>query len=266
MTVAVAQRRLDDARIAIGPVMAVAGEQPHPLAVALNDQAIAVVLDFVDPFRPVRNFRRLGRNAGFERGFGHAGYLGAAHPRRHPLSRSARALDRLPDDALKIVKRGKGGQGRRLGRRLKPMFPPPAACYPLRTAIEYCNYRGSLPVEAAKIFLSYRREDEPGYALALFGRLEQSFPAERLFMDVEGGIKAGQDFVQVIEDRVNTCDVFLVLIGPKWLDLTDETGQRRLDNPHDFVHVEVELGFSAGQAGDPGASKQSGDAARRCVA
>ena len=39
--------------------MAVAGEQPHALAVALNDQAIAVVLDFVDPFRPVRNFGAL---------------------------------------------------------------------------------------------------------------------------------------------------------------------------------------------------------------
>jgi hypothetical protein len=51
---------------------------------------------------------------------------------------------------------------------------------------------------AGKIFLSYRREDEPGFALTLFGRLEQSFPIERLFMDVEGGIAAGQDFVQVV--------------------------------------------------------------------
>jgi hypothetical protein len=33
----VAQRRLDDQRIAIGPVVAVAGEQPHALALALND-------------------------------------------------------------------------------------------------------------------------------------------------------------------------------------------------------------------------------------
>ena len=68
-----------------------------------------------------------------------------------------------------------------------------------------------------KIFLSYRREDTAGFALALFGRLEQLFPSESLFMDVEGGIGAGQDFVQVIEEQVRACDVMLVLIGPNWL-------------------------------------------------
>jgi hypothetical protein len=55
-----------------------------------------------------------------------------------------------------------------------------------------------------KIFLSYRRADESGFALALFGRLEQSFPAERLFMDVEGGIAAGHDFVRVLESTSAT--------------------------------------------------------------
>jgi hypothetical protein len=91
-----------------------------------------------------------------------------------------------------------------------------------------------------KIFISYRREDEPGYALALFGRLEEVFPPERLFMDVEGGIAAGHDFVQVIEDQVRACDAMLVLIGPKWLTVTDDVGRRRLDNPQDFVRIEVE--------------------------
>ena len=39
------QRRLDDARKPIRPIMAVAGEQPHPFAVTLHDQAIAIVFD-----------------------------------------------------------------------------------------------------------------------------------------------------------------------------------------------------------------------------
>ena len=30
--------------------------QAHALAIALNDQPIAVVFDFVNPFRPVRDF------------------------------------------------------------------------------------------------------------------------------------------------------------------------------------------------------------------
>jgi len=56
--------------------MAVEREHPHALAVALDDQAIAVVLDFVDPFRAVGNFRRLGRDAGFEFWFGHGAQIG----------------------------------------------------------------------------------------------------------------------------------------------------------------------------------------------
>ena len=94
---------------------------------------------------------------------------------------------------------------------------------------------------AGKIFLSYRREDAAGFALALFGRLEQSFPSERLFMDVEGGIGAGQDFVRVIEEQVSACDVMLALIGPDWLTVIDEEGRPRLENPEDFVRIEVEL-------------------------
>ena len=98
---------------------------------------------------------------------------------------------------------------------------------------------------AGRIFLSYRREDTAGFALALFGRLEQSFPAGSLFMDVEGGIGAGQDFVRVIEEQVSACDAMLALIGPDWLIVKDENGRPRLENPEDFVRIEVAsaLGF-----------------------
>jgi WD40 domain-containing protein/TIR domain-containing protein len=98
-----------------------------------------------------------------------------------------------------------------------------------------------------KIFLSYRREDAAGFALALFGRLEQSFPAESLFMDVEGGIKAGQDFVRVLEQQVGACDAMLVVIGPNWLTVRDDAGRRRLDNPEDFVRIEVESALKFGK-------------------
>jgi hypothetical protein len=100
---------------------------------------------------------------------------------------------------------------------------------------------------AGKIFLNYRREDAAGFALALFGRLEQSFPAESLFMDVEGGIGAGQDFVRVIEEQVSACDVMLVLIGPNWLTVRDDVGRRRLDNPRDFVRIEIESALRFGK-------------------
>jgi hypothetical protein len=69
-----------------------------------------------------------------------------------------------------------------------------------------------------KIFLNNRR-DTAGFALALFGRLEQSFPAESLFMDVKGGIGPGQDFVHVIDEQVRACEAMLV--------------RPRLENPED---------------------------------
>jgi hypothetical protein len=91
---------------------------------------------------------------------------------------------------------------------------------------------------AGKIFLSYRREDTAGFAGRIYDRLEQSFSRENLFMDVDR-IGAGQDFVRVIEQEVNACDAMLVLIGPDWLTVTDEMGRPRLENPEDFVRVEV---------------------------
>src|SRR5580700_2282633 len=100
---------------------------------------------------------------------------------------------------------------------------------------------------AGKIFLSYRREDTAGFALALYGRLEQSFPAEALFMDVEGGIPAGHDFVQVLETQVAQCYVLLALIGHGWLTASDDTGTRRLDNPDDFVRIEIESAMRLGK-------------------
>jgi hypothetical protein len=99
---------------------------------------------------------------------------------------------------------------------------------------------------AGKIFINYRREDTAGFAQALFGRLEQSFSAKSLFMDVDS-IGAGQDFVRAIEEQVGECDAMLVLIGPKWLNVTDETGGRRLENPQDFVRIEVDSALRFGK-------------------
>src|SRR5258708_23291296 len=90
------------------------------------------------------------------------------------------------------------------------------------------------------IFISYRRDDEPGMATALYYQLEQVFSAQRLFMDVEGGISPGRDFVQVLEERVAQCQVMLAMVGKGWLTSADRDGRRRLDNPDDFVRLEIE--------------------------
>ena len=57
-------------------------------------------------------------------------------------------------------------------------------------------------------------------------------------MDVDN-IPAGVDFVADLNNQVAACRVFLAVIGPNWLDAKDESGVRRLDNPDDFVTIEI---------------------------
>jgi hypothetical protein len=47
------------------------------------------------------------------------------------------------------------------------------------------------------------------------------------------------DFVKRLTSEVASCDVLLAVIGPRWLDLCDEDGKLRIDNPTDFVRVEI---------------------------
>jgi hypothetical protein len=91
---------------------------------------------------------------------------------------------------------------------------------------------------ADKIFINYRRDDSIGTAGRLHDRLAQTFGQQNLFMDVDS-IPAGIDFVADLNSQVAACRVFLAVIGPNWLDAMDETGARRLDNPDDFVTIEI---------------------------
>ncbi|MGI9384749.1 MAG: toll/interleukin-1 receptor domain-containing protein [Methyloligellaceae bacterium] len=91
---------------------------------------------------------------------------------------------------------------------------------------------------APKVFISYRRDDSPGSAGRLYDRLAQSLPTKNLFMDVDAMVP-GVDFVQEINRAVLGCDVLLAIIGRGWLSAEDKDGQRRLDNPGDFVRIEV---------------------------
>ena len=80
---------------------------------------------------------------------------------------------------------------------------------------------------ADKVFISYRRDDEQGYAVRLYERLAESFGKERLFFDVDS-IPIGFDFVSYIERQIGLSDVVLVVIGRNWLNATDEQQDRRV--------------------------------------
>ena len=91
---------------------------------------------------------------------------------------------------------------------------------------------------AGKVFINYRRDDSSGTAGRVYDRLAHAFGRNNVFMDVDH-IPAGVDFVQHLSTQVAATDAFLVIIGPHWLDATDQAGQRRLDNPDDFVVIEI---------------------------
>ena len=90
----------------------------------------------------------------------------------------------------------------------------------------------------AGTFISYRREDTAGYAGRLRESLERRLGLHRVFRDVDA-LLPGQDFVTAIETRLASCRVTLVVIGREWLEARNAAGTRRLDEPYDFVRLEV---------------------------
>src|ERR1700676_5260121 len=96
-----------------------------------------------------------------------------------------------------------------------------------------------------QIFISYRREDASYPAGRLYDNLHIRFPQNEIFMDVDS-LKPGIDFVKTIEERVGACDVLVAVIGKRWLSSADEEGRRRLDNPEDFVRLEVATALKRG--------------------
>jgi hypothetical protein len=90
-----------------------------------------------------------------------------------------------------------------------------------------------------RIFISYRREDAAGDAGRLADHLHRRFGKAQVFLDIDT-IDPGTDFVRVLESSLKETAAVLVVIGPRWTALRDESGVRRLDSPHDFVRLEVE--------------------------
>ena len=96
----------------------------------------------------------------------------------------------------------------------------------------------------ARIFLSYRRNDTAGHTGRIFDHLTERFGAGRVFFDVDG-IEAGENFATAIEKRIRDCDTLVAVIGKTWTAV-DASGQRRLDDPADYVRQEIETAFRLG--------------------
>jgi hypothetical protein len=88
--------------------------------------------------------------------------------------------------------------------------------------------------------MCYRRQDTGWPAGRLYDKLADRF---QVFRYVEA-IEPGEDFVAAITTAVESCDVLLALIGKEWLTITDAGKSRRIDNPNDYVRLEIEVALA----------------------
>src|SRR5262249_45115017 len=58
-------------------------------------------------------------------------------------------------------------------------------------------------------------------------------------------IPAGSDYAKELLERLHRCGVLLVVIGPRWLTITNEAGHRRIDDPRDWTRREIAAAFKA---------------------
>jgi len=95
------------------------------------------------------------------------------------------------------------------------------------------------------IFINYRKDDSNWNALALYNELQKYFDQDQLFKDFNA-IQPGDDFVLSIQRALTKCDVLLVVIGRYWLNVKNNSGMRRLDDPDDFVRIEIATALERG--------------------
>ena len=101
------------------------------------------------------------------------------------------------------------------------------------------NTQRDIPKESDKIFISYRRELSADVTGRIYDRLSQHFEKKNIFKDVDS-VPLGFDFRKFIDNEVSKCRIMLVVISKDWTSVKNTEGKRRIDDPKDFVRIEVE--------------------------
>jgi hypothetical protein len=88
------------------------------------------------------------------------------------------------------------------------------------------------------VFISYRRDAGAGYAGRIADTLVEHFGTDKVFRDLDS-LEPGLDFAEAIERAIESSEVLIAVIGKNWLTATDSAGQKRLENPDDYVRAEI---------------------------
>lgn len=96
-----------------------------------------------------------------------------------------------------------------------------------------------------KIFVSYRRGGVRARTYRLADELKRRFGDDNVFLDIES-IGPGVRFADVIREAIHASSIVLIMIGPKWTNMTKEDGIRRLEDESDHLRIEVETALRSG--------------------
>lgn len=98
---------------------------------------------------------------------------------------------------------------------------------------------------APRVLLSYRRDSSASLCGRLYDRLVARWGADHVFRDIDS-IAPGEAFAARIAESIGSCDAVVVLIGPHWLGARGDS-TRRIDDPADFVRIEVAQALAQGK-------------------
>jgi TIR domain len=87
----------------------------------------------------------------------------------------------------------------------------------------------------SRIFITYRREDTSSQAGRLYDWLGDHYGSDAVFKDVDS-IDPGRPWRRAIDDAVNSSDVVIAVIGPRWLPELKERSPG-----DDYVRYELEV-------------------------
>jgi hypothetical protein len=112
-----------------------------------------------------------------------------------------------------------------------------APCYNVNLK---CLRKGELDMasDTKAVFISYRRDAGAGYAGRIADTLVEHFGEDKVFRDIDS-LEPGLDFAEAIERAIESSEVLIAVIGKNWLTATDAAGQKRLENPDDYVRTEI---------------------------
>ena len=96
---------------------------------------------------------------------------------------------------------------------------------------------------APRVFIAYRWDDTLDVVFNVRDGLATQLRGAYLFVDE--GIHVGERVQERIAQEIERCDTMVVLVGRRWLDVSDADGRRRLDSPDDPVRIEIAAALRA---------------------